>query len=228
MNAYDELRALRGNSLIEEAIDRVLDQLPIDKEHRRRARRDMRDTIRLALYADEVMPWLRPGWDDSLPTTERRLREGCAFCGSLTCHPLVSPAEHDHAIMLERDVGGYQIPTHQWERVTSRNICGDCADVAYLLTREAWRRRLRDEWHRELELLREVNREQGWVLVRRAEISEVGCQRCGHEGPDWHFQTHHRDRDRKNNTPENLERLCIPCHRAEHNGPPLETVERAA
>lgn len=40
------------------------------------------------------------------------------------------------------------------------------------------------------------------------------CERCG-TGPP--FEVHHKDGDRGNNDPENLEALCPPCHLAEHD-----------
>lgn len=42
------------------------------------------------------------------------------------------------------------------------------------------------------------------------------CVDCGYDGPRWQFQVHHRDRDKRNNSPSNLAVLCIPCHRKEH------------
>lgn len=39
------------------------------------------------------------------------------------------------------------------------------------------------------------------------------CERCGSEEQ---IERHHRDRDPYNNTPENVEVLCKPCHVAEH------------
>lgn len=43
------------------------------------------------------------------------------------------------------------------------------------------------------------------------------CERCGFV-PEHARQmdVHHRDRDRLNNVPENLETLCANCHRLEH------------
>lgn len=41
------------------------------------------------------------------------------------------------------------------------------------------------------------------------------CERCGHKR-DLELPRHHKDRDRKNNTPHNLEVLCVACHNKEH------------
>lgn len=46
------------------------------------------------------------------------------------------------------------------------------------------------------------------------------CMRCG-SGND--LEVHHKDRDRDNNSPENLEVLCHGCHMEEHHD---ERVER--
>lgn len=48
------------------------------------------------------------------------------------------------------------------------------------------------------------------------EAHGTACQRCGRD--DDTILTHHRDRDRYNSDPDNLERLCRPCHAQEHHG----------
>lgn len=43
----------------------------------------------------------------------------------------------------------------------------------------------------------------------------LACESCGAE--DYALlEVHHKDRDRKNNTPENLRVLCANCHSLEH------------
>lgn len=43
------------------------------------------------------------------------------------------------------------------------------------------------------------------------------CERCGFNPENkLNLDVHHRDRNRKNNSPENLETLCVGCHRLEH------------
>lgn len=42
------------------------------------------------------------------------------------------------------------------------------------------------------------------------------CNRCGYKEHPSILQVHHRDRDRLNNTLENLEVLCPNCHTLEH------------
>ena len=39
------------------------------------------------------------------------------------------------------------------------------------------------------------------------------CERCG---STYYLLVHHKDRDRSNNDPENLETLCKSCHQREH------------
>jgi 5-methylcytosine-specific restriction endonuclease McrA len=41
------------------------------------------------------------------------------------------------------------------------------------------------------------------------------CERCGTKR-DIELPRHHRNRDRSNNEPENLEVLCVSCHNKEH------------
>jgi predicted HTH transcriptional regulator len=48
------------------------------------------------------------------------------------------------------------------------------------------------------------------------------CQRCGSNDE---IEVHHRDRNRSNNSPENLEVLCHECHMDEHHE---ERSERAS
>lgn len=47
-------------------------------------------------------------------------------------------------------------------------------------------------------------------------IKPRACARCGHDGSVHKIQIHHRDRNPYNNAPENLEPLCVPCHKTEH------------
>ncbi len=42
------------------------------------------------------------------------------------------------------------------------------------------------------------------------------CERCGLDSPKQILVIHHKNRDRKNNTRENLECLCPNCHATEH------------
>lgn len=48
---------------------------------------------------------------------------------------------------------------------------------------------------------------------KAAELYELtDCERCGKPGE----ARHHRDRNPENNAPENIEVLCLKCHRLEH------------
>ena len=42
------------------------------------------------------------------------------------------------------------------------------------------------------------------------------CNRCSHDGSDSRLGIHHKDRDKRNQDPENLEVLCHRCHMQEH------------
>lgn len=42
------------------------------------------------------------------------------------------------------------------------------------------------------------------------------CERCGYDTEPLILGIHHRDRNRKNNKPDNLEVLCPTCHSLEH------------
>lgn len=43
------------------------------------------------------------------------------------------------------------------------------------------------------------------------------CERCGLRNPLENFPIHHKDRNRSNNEPTNLEIVCHTCHNLEHN-----------
>ena len=48
--------------------------------------------------------------------------------------------------------------------------------------------------------------------------AEWRCERCRKLGVEQIAEEcHHRDHDRSNNRPENLEALCVSCHLAEHD-----------
>lgn len=51
-------------------------------------------------------------------------------------------------------------------------------------------------------------------LNRRGFI--LKCARCGFDEPREILAVHHRDHNRRNNAPENLEILCPNCHAIEH------------
>ena len=48
-------------------------------------------------------------------------------------------------------------------------------------------------------------------------VQSVGhCQRCQHDGATSRLGIHHKDRNKRNQKPSNLEILCHRCHMAEH------------
>jgi 5-methylcytosine-specific restriction endonuclease McrA len=47
-------------------------------------------------------------------------------------------------------------------------------------------------------------------------VDVLSCIRCGYDKHVEALEVHHKDRDRSNNAPENLEILCANCHRVEH------------
>jgi len=53
------------------------------------------------------------------------------------------------------------------------------------------------------------------LKTRLLEIRGKTCERCGFTIHEI-LQVHHKDRDRKNNTLENLELICPNCHCTEH------------
>ena len=61
---------------------------------------------------------------------------------------------------------------------------------------------------------------RAWERLRRQCFDRGGkfgpwrCERCG-TGPP--LECHHRDGDRTNNAPGNLEALCLGCHLREHD-----------
>lgn len=55
---------------------------------------------------------------------------------------------------------------------------------------------------------------KGWIpkSIRRLVI-KAKCEKCGSES---HIGLHHKDQDRSNNLPQNLETLCASCHTKSH------------
>jgi hypothetical protein len=43
------------------------------------------------------------------------------------------------------------------------------------------------------------------------------CEMCGDEPGKFYLQIHHKDKNRKNNEPENLATLCRYCHCETHS-----------
>lgn len=44
------------------------------------------------------------------------------------------------------------------------------------------------------------------------------CEKCGNYNEQREHPRHHIDRNRSNNSPDNIQVLCMPCHMEEHNG----------
>lgn len=63
------------------------------------------------------------------------------------------------------------------------------------------------------------------VVVMHSGRSLYACERCGHENTKQEQARHHKDRDRSNNDPSNLEVLCTPCHNREHGKDRVRDVE---
>src|SRR5215469_15575787 len=53
---------------------------------------------------------------------------------------------------------------------------------------------------------------KGWV-PNRTSLMQSACERCGTTSQ---LNLHHNDRDRSNNSAENLQTLCAPCHTRWH------------
>lgn len=53
------------------------------------------------------------------------------------------------------------------------------------------------------------------VVVMSGRSTHI-CERCDDMSHPEEQHRHHKDRDRSNNTPENIEVLCPTCHRLEH------------
>ena len=48
-------------------------------------------------------------------------------------------------------------------------------------------------------------------------VKSVGhCQECGHDGSESRLGIHHKDRNKRNQSPDNIQVLCHRCHMREH------------
>lgn len=56
-----------------------------------------------------------------------------------------------------------------------------------------------------------------WKKAKHRRFAKPGCERCGFIPRHMcQMDVHHKDRNHKNNNPDNLETLCALCHRLEH------------
>lgn len=54
--------------------------------------------------------------------------------------------------------------------------------------------------------------------MRKEIVKNAGkCNRCQHDGTDYRLEIHHRNRNKHDQSPENLEVLCQLCHLQEHH-----------
>lgn len=56
---------------------------------------------------------------------------------------------------------------------------------------------------------------QKYIKIRLIKERGGACERCGYSKQEI-LHVHHRDRNRKNNNPNNLEIICPNCHYEEH------------
>ena len=57
---------------------------------------------------------------------------------------------------------------------------------------------------------------RSYRTIKFSSVEEPKCERCGFDNT-LALEVHHKDRDRKNNSLDNLEILCCNCHAIEHN-----------
>jgi hypothetical protein len=63
---------------------------------------------------------------------------------------------------------------------------------------------------------RDKAKSQATLKARLLEIRDKKCERCEYDDNHRILQIHHRDRNRSNNTFDNLELICPNCHCEEH------------
>ncbi len=100
---------------------------------------------------------------------------------------------------------------HDWHSASTR------PDVAAKI--QAWWTPERREAKRQEMLKQNPGARYHGLSAKRsaAVVRSVGsCQRCGHDGSSSRLGIHHKDRDKRNQKPSNLEVLCHRCHMKEH------------
>jgi 5-methylcytosine-specific restriction endonuclease McrA len=84
--------------------------------------------------------------------------------------------------------------------------------------REWWTPERREAKRQEMLKRNPFARYHGLSAKRAAQlVKDAGlCSRCGGDGSESRLGVHHRDRDKHNQMPENLEILCHRCHMQDH------------
>lgn len=84
---------------------------------------------------------------------------------------------------------------------------------------QAWWTPERREAKRQEELAKNPEARYHGLSAKEAarRVAAVGtCQNCGHDGSGSRLDIHHKDRNKRNQSPENLIVLCHRCHMREH------------
>jgi len=100
---------------------------------------------------------------------------------------------------------------HDWRSGSTR------PDIAAKI--QGWWTPERREAKRQEMLLRNPSARYHGLSAKEAKriVRSVGrCQRCGHDGSESRLDIHHKDRNKQNQKPSNIEVLCHRCHMQEH------------
>lgn len=147
-----------------------------------------------------------------------RRKDACSLCGrpklaiSRTCRTCSEPYERtaDHRRHMAETTAGKPKP---WLQGRSRPWHSE-------IMQEWWTEDRREEKRQEMLLRNPDARYHGLSAngAKRFVESAGRCQECDGDGSESRLEVHHKDRDKRNQAPENLIVLCHRCHMQEHAG----------
>ena len=112
---------------------------------------------------------------------------------------------------------------------SGENVCGNCWEAETLAEGEeaaevakkiaAWWTEERREAKRQEILTRNPEARYHGLSAKEAAklVQQIGhCERCQHDGSESRLGVHHKNRNKHDHRPKNIEILCHRCHMQEH------------
>jgi len=152
----------------------------------------------------------------------------CLKCGKLASVPTIETKRGNGKFCSQSCASSYNTKKYYESKKILNVVCNYCAKKFYrppskMKSKSGWYfccRRHKDLAQR-LGGCKEIQPDHygnGKCSYRAIALREYDnkCMRCGYDTHSAAIIVHHRDRDRTNNTLDNLEILCCNCHAIEH------------